>query len=905
MGIGIVAVSHSLRLAEAARELAVQMVPGGAVAVELAAGAGEDADGSPILGTDATRVAGAIDRLAASCDGVLVLMDLGSAVLSAEFALELRSSDVPVRLASAPFVEGLLAAVVTAAQGASLDEVAGEADDALVAKAAQLQDEPQAPAGSGGPEREGSTPEAGGLDASAPASALSRPEGAVVRVVPVRNPAGMHARPAAMIAQAAGSSGLLLRLLPDGDPVPASSMMRLLAFGARRGDEVELVGSPDAVERVAALFDDGFGEMDGAPEPAVSVLPRPSSEDARSATETRSSPGPSSEDARSGTETRSSPGSLSEDARSATETKRGDLAGDGVSSRSGSAGARSTTPEGSARVVPEEGAPGILRGLGVSPGRAIGPVAQLGAAIAEPGAAERLPDDEREAEAARIPSAAADVAAALRAAAAHAGGEAAQILEATALLAADPELASASAARVRTDGVPPARAVWDEAEAQSAVLRGLGGRMAERVADLHSVRDRIVARLTGHEVPGIPDRADPFVLVARDLAPAETAALGRSACVALVTEEGGPTSHTAILARALGIPAVVAAAGATRIAAGTIVLVDGEAGTVLPDPSPAQRGAVVDEEAPTFDGAGALADGTRLPLLANVGGAADARAAAEAHAEGIGLFRTEFCFLDRAAEPTVAEQVDAYRGVLAPFAGRKVVVRTLDAGSDKPLPFATAADEENPALGVRGLRTAWAHPALLAHQLTAIAEAAAAERAEVEVMAPMVATVDEARDFVAACRAAGIARAGIMIETPSAALLAAELLAVVDFVSLGTNDLTQYTMAADRLSAPLGALNDPWQPAVLRLIGTVGAAGRALGKPVGVCGEAGGDPAIAPVLVGLGVTSLSMTARSLARVAARLRTVTAEDCARAATAALGAGTAAESRAAAAAALTPR
>nr|MBS1900913.1 phosphoenolpyruvate--protein phosphotransferase [Actinomycetota bacterium] len=853
MGIGIVAVSHSLRLAEAARELAVQMVPGGAVAVELAAGAGEDADGSPILGTDATRVAGAIDRLAASCDGVLVLMDLGSAVMSAEFALELRSSDVPVRLASAPFVEGLLAAVVTAAQGASLDEVAGEADDALVAKVVQLQDEPQAPAGSGGPEREGSTPEAGGLDASAPASAVSRPEGAVVRVVPVRNPAGMHARPAAMIAQAAGSSGLLLRLLPDGDPVPASSMMRLLAFGARRGDEVELVGSPDAVERVAALFDDGFGEMDGTPEPAGSV-----------------------------------------------------------SSGPGSAGTRPTTPEGAA-AAPGESAPvtagadgpGILRGLGVSPGRAIGPVAQLGAAIAEPGAAERLPDDEREAEAARIPSAAADVAAALRAAAAHADGEAAQILEATALLAADPELASASAARVRTDGVPPARAVWDEAEAQSAVLRGLGGRMAERVADLHSVRDRIVARLTGHEIPGIPDRADSFVLVARDLAPAETAALGRSACVALVTEEGGPTSHTAILARALGIPAVVAAAGATRIAAGTIVLVDGEAGTVLPDPSAAQRGAVVDEEAPTFDGAGALADGTRLPLLANVGGAADARAAAEAHAEGIGLFRTEFCFLDRAAEPTVAEQVDAYRGVLAPFAGRKVVVRTLDAGSDKPLPFATAADEENPALGVRGLRTAWAHPALLAHQLTAIAEAAAAERAEVEVMAPMVATVDEARDFVAACRAAGIARAGIMIETPSAALLAAELLAVVDFVSLGTNDLTQYTMAADRLSAPLSALNDPWQPAVLRLIGTVGAAGRALGKPVGVCGEAGGDPAIAPVLVGLGVTSLSMTARSLARVAARLRTVTAEDCARAATAALGAGTAAESRAAAAAALTPR
>ncbi len=169
-------------------------------------------------------------------------------------------------------------------------------------------------------------------------------------------------------------------------------------------------------------------------------------------------------------------------------------------------------------------------------------------------------------------------------------------------------------------------------------------------------------------------------------------------------------------------------------------------------------------------------------------------------------------------------------------------------------------------------------------------------------MAPMVATIDEARDFAGACRAAGIARAGVMIETPAAALMAADLLAVVDFVSLGTNDLAQYTMAADRLSAPLGALNDSWQPAVLRLIGMVGEAGRAAGKPVGVCGEAGGDPALAPVLAGLGATSLSMTARSLAPVAARLRAVTAEDCRRAAAAALGSSTAAEAREAVADAL---
>ncbi|MBS1672733.1 MAG: phosphoenolpyruvate--protein phosphotransferase [Actinobacteria bacterium] len=854
-GVGIVAVSHSLRLAEAARELAAQMLPGGGVPIAVAAGAGADADGTPILGTDATRVAEAIDELAASCDGVLVLMDLGSAVMSAEFALELRASDVPVRLASGPFVEGLLAAAVTAGQGASLDAVAAEANGALVAKSAQLGDEGTAAAAGAPPMDEPPGPAVPGGTGAAPAVSQ---EGEVVRTVAVRNPAGMHARPAGLIAQAVAGADVRLRVLPSGIPVPASSMMRLLTLGARQGDEVELRGESVAVGRIAALFDDGFGEMDGVPSAAAS-------------------------DGSAG-------GTTGEKPLSARDTTPGVVShAESGFSRDGAGGSGGTPPEAGA----------VLRGLGVSPGRAVAPVAVLGAAIAEPSSAERVPGDRRDAEAARIGAAAQDVVAELRGRAVGAEGEIAQILEATAVLAADPALAEGAGDRVRAQGVTAPRAIWEEASAQAELLRGLGGRMAERVIDVRSVRDRIVARLTGSAVPGIPDQADPFVLVAGDLAPAETATLGRSACVALVTEEGGPTSHTAILARALGLPAVVGVAGATAIPAGTPVLVDGEAGLVQCDPSdPVQSAA---EEVPAFDGAGALADGTAIPLLANVGGAADAQTAAGLGARGIGLFRTEFCFLDRATEPTVAEQIEAYRGVLAPFAGRKVVVRTLDAGSDKPLPFATATDEENPALGVRGLRVAREHPGLLAHQLRAIAEAAAAENALVEVMAPMVATLDEAREFADACHAAGIARVGIMIETPSAALLAAELFDVVDFVSLGTNDLTQYTMAADRLSAPLGALNDPWQPAVLRLIGRVGEAGRAAGKPVGVCGEAGGDPALAPVLLGLGVTSLSMTARSLARVSARLRTVTAEDCRRAAVVALAAATAAEARAAVAAA----
>jgi len=445
--------------------------------------------------------------------------------------------------------------------------------------------------------------------------------------------------------------------------------------------------------------------------------------------------------------------------------------------------------------------------------------------------------------------------------------------------------------------------VWEVASSQQQALQALGGRTAERGADVRDVRDRIVAELLGLDIPGVPLRDEPFVLAAHDLAPADTAALAGGACVALVTEQGGPTSHTAIIARALGLPAVVGVAEASRIPDGAVVLVDGDRGTVEIDPDAqrieaAKHAAVI---AP-FDGRGRLADGTPVTLLANVGGASDAEAAAAAGVEGVGLFRTEFCFLDRVDAPTIAEQVTAYRGVLSAFAGRRVVVRTLDAGSDKPLPFANADDEPNPALGVRGLRLARRNPALLDDQLRALAEAASAESARVDVMAPMVATVDEARDFAARARAAGLERAGVMIETPSAAILAAEVLDVVDFVSLGTNDLAQYTLAADRLLGELGDLNDAWQPAVLRLIGMVGSAGRATDRSVGVCGEAAADPAIAPVLVGLGVTSLSMAPRALGRVAAALAAVTPEQCRAAAEAAAGAATAAEARAVAADAL---
>lgn len=512
-----------------------------------------------------------------------------------------------------------------------------------------------------------------------------------------------------------------------------------------------------------------------------------------------------------------------------------------------------------------------LSGVGVSPGRVAGPRVVVAADLREP-AATPAPDDLR-VEAGKIGPAAESVAASLSDRARSVSGDARSVLETTAMMASDPALVASASELVRTRSLPAPRAVWEAAEEFMTALRAAGGYLAERAADVADVRDRIVAVLLGLAPPGVPELTSPSVLVARDLAPADTAGLDPDLVLALVTEEGGPTSHTAILARALGIPAVVACAGALGLA-GPGLVVDGSAGTV--SPSDGRVVAPARTSRPEWDGVGRLADGHRVKLLANVGSAADARAAAGA--EGIGLFRTEFCYLSATSEPTESAQRAAYAAVLEPFAGKPVVVRTLDAGSDKPLAFLDMGDEPNPALGVRGLRIAFDRPDLLDRQLAAIAAAAADTGAELSVMAPMVATAAEAAWFAARARAAGIARVGVMIEIPAAALCAAEILAEVDFVSLGTNDLAQYVFAADRQLGAVAALNDPHQPALLRLVGLVAQAGAAAGKPVGVCGEAAADPALAPVLVGLGVTSLSMNAVALADVGAALRAVDLEAC---------------------------
>jgi phosphotransferase system enzyme I (PtsI) len=536
------------------------------------------------------------------------------------------------------------------------------------------------------------------------------------------------------------------------------------------------------------------------------------------------------------------------------------------------------------------------------------------APVIRPGARPRIDDGpvieldeaDRPAEVARFTAAAAAVADRLRARAGHATGVASEVLATTATLAQDRAWLADAEKRI-SGGTPAVQAVAAAIEKIAAMFTQLGGMMAERVTDLRDVRDRVIADLSGLPEPGVPVPDVPSILCAEDLAPVDTAGLDASLVVALATTLGGPTSHTAIIARQLGIPCVVAVTGLDEVPAGTMVMVDGTLGTITVEPDADTAARAVDvarqeaDLAKGWTGPGATADGHAVAILANIQDGASARLARETPAEGIGLFRTELCFLNRDTEPTVDEQARIYGDVLEAFAGRKVVIRTLDAGSDKPLKFVGHPEEANPAMGVRGIRIADANPAILTRQLEAIAAAARRTGDSPWVMAPMIATPAEAEAFAAQTRSFGLTP-GVMIEVPAAALLADRILAHVDFLSIGTNDLTQYTMAADRMSAELATLTDPWQPAVLALVATAAKAGAAVNKPVGVCGEAAADPLLACVLVGLGVTSLSAAAAAVAGVGAKLATVTLAQCRAAADAALATASATDARAAAIAAL---
>ena len=544
-----------------------------------------------------------------------------------------------------------------------------------------------------------------------------------------------------------------------------------------------------------------------------------------------------------------------------------------------------------------------FRGTGIGSGIAQGPVAIMASALEAPTSApsSRTPEEEKTAVAAAVSA----VAAELNARGERAGGSAQDVLEAQAMMAEDPTLEELVHGKI-DEGATGEYAVYTSFHEFAEQLKELGGYLGERAADLADVAQRIIAHLRGVSAPGVPEPGHPFVLVAPDLAPADTALLDLNQVLAVVTTDGGPTSHTAILAREKGIVAVVGT-GEIDLAEGQTVIVDASQDLVVADPSEeqlaeaAQRAAdrAAAQAAPITPGA--LADGTAVPLLANLGSPSGAADALALGAEGVGLFRTEFLFLSSDEAPSVESQKASYVEMLTAFEGKKVVVRALDAGADKPLPFLTDDSEENPALGRRGIRALAHRENILRDQLTALAQADAETNADLWVMAPMIATVDETEYFTSLAKELGLKTTGVMVEVPSAAILATELLKTADFASIGTNDLVQYTMAADRLLGSVAHLQSPWHPAALRLIQMVADGGKANGKPVGVCGEAAADPLLAVVLVGLGVNTLSMSPSALADVRAELKKHTLEDAQRIAAAALATGNADGAKAAARAA----
>ncbi|MBM4424877.1 MAG: phosphoenolpyruvate--protein phosphotransferase [Chloroflexi bacterium] len=800
--IGLVIVSHSARLAEGVAELARGMA---GPDVRLAATGGLDMPDQP-LGTDAVLVHRAIEEVYSE-DGVLVLMDLGSALLSAEMALDMLPPErrARVQLCEAPLVEGALAAAVQARLGSSLDQVAAEARGALAAKQAHL-----------------------GLP-SAPTVSASAPEPAgpaeTLRLT-VHNRLGLHARPAAQFVQTAAQFAQTdIRVSNESrgrGPVSAKSINAIATLGVRRGQVILITASgPEAASALAALqrlADDNFGEVDETPPTTVAAT------------------------------------------------------------------APLTAPPTAQ----------TLRGIPASPGLALGPARLFRPAL--PDVPTHTVADSA-AEWQRLLTALEKTRAQVRtlreAVARRADAYAAAIFDAHLLFLDDEALRGPARAAIDSEHLNAA-AAWKRAvEAVAADYAALDDDyLRARAADVLDVGQQVLLQLLGGTAPAV--FTTPGVLIAADLTPADTARLDPALVMGIATALGGPTSHSAILARALGLPAVVGLGESVlALAEGAPLILDGDAGLLIPSPDEktadeyARRQRAAQAAAAEARAASAAlaftSDGRRIEVSANIGSLADARAAVAVGAEGVGLFRTEFLFLDRRTAPSEEEQYAAYRSA-AEALGRErpLIIRTLDVGGDKPLPYIDMGAEANPFLGWRAIRLCLARPDFFKTQLRAIARVAV-DYPLVKVMFPMIATPDEFRaakalllEAAATAGASAPIATGIMVEIPSAALRTAAFAAEVDFFSIGTNDLTQYTLAAERGNARVAALADAFQPAVLDLIQRVVTAAHARGKWVGVCGEMAGDPQAVPLLIGLGVDELSMSAPAIPRAKQIIRALDCE-----------------------------
>ncbi len=823
--VGIIVVSHSHKVAIGACALALQMT-GEEDVLAIPAGGTDDGE----IGTSIDKVSQAIEQVLAQGDA-LILVDLGSAVMIAQMVIEMLPSEDQkrVRISNAPLVEGAIAAVVAAAGGGDLNAVQKAAEQAL--KVAKVAEE------TAGDE----------LPPSPPSGGDEPPEWVELTI---RNPTGLHARPAARFVRTAMQfeSDITVQNVTHKRPsADAQSVLDVASRGtAWQGERIRIEArGPDAAEAIAALqqlVEDGFGEME-TPEP-------PAREEE------------TAEEMAEGTaeETLAPKETLLEEARplEAGERLQGIPASEGV-------------------VV----GPALLYRppeLSVERRQVSDPAAEI----------ERLDEALRQSRA-ELTNIQQEVA--------QQDAQAGQIFEFQRMMLEDPALVDSVKEEIQVASCNAEAAVSDVIDQWAARFDQAGDELMRlRAADVHDVRDRVLRILLGvTEMDPLAAATEPVIVLAHDLTPSDTARFDRERMLGLCTAGGGATSHVAILARMWNLPAVVGLGERIlQVTDGVLLAIDGETGVVEVEPADhivqayrereERQAARWAEAMRQVDQPAITKDGQRVEIVANVGDAASAREALAHGAEGVGLLRTEFLYLDRSILPSEDEQVDVYRAIADVMGQRPVIVRTLDVGGDKPLPSIPRPEEDNPALGIRAIRLSQRHPDLLTVQLRAILRAGAGYN--LKVMFPLIATLAELRWAKALMRQAKEAlnaegaphaqdmEIGVMVETPAAALMVGVLADEVDFFSVGSNDLTQYTLACDRGSGALGDLYNALDPAVIRLIARTIEGGHTAGKWVGVCGELAGQRLAIPVLLGLGLDEFSMTPRAIPIAKQLIRSLT-------------------------------
>lgn len=479
------------------------------------------------------------------------------------------------------------------------------------------------------------------------------------------------------------------------------------------------------------------------------------------------------------------------------------------------------------------------------------------------------------------------------------GADGAQVFSAHIAMLQDPEVIGAVESQVTAEHVNAEFALANVAADYEQRLKKLEHNtyMQERVTDLHDVIKRVTAHLLGVKLPNLSLLTEPVVVVTHDLIPSDTVSVDAKYILAFVTDLGGRTSHSSILARSLNIPAVVGTQDATtQLADGATVIVNGTMGNVINNPSQQEQAAAqqkMRERAANMRRLATLRhhtttskDGVGVMLAANMGTASDIPNVLKNGAEAVGLMRTEFLYMDSEQLPTEDEQFAIYKQVVQALAPRPVVIRTLDIGGDKPLPYLKQKPEANPFLGARAIRESLAHQNIFRSQLRALLRASA--YGNLRIMFPMIATLDEFRQAKAiyddersklttAEVPLGKIAVGMMVEVPAAAMLADRFAQEVDFMSIGTNDLIGYTMAADRTNQDVAYLYQPYHPAILRLVDRIITAGHAAGIPVAMCGEMAGDPIAVPLLLGMGLDEFSMGAGAILKTRQLIGQLNAKD----------------------------